>query len=36
MVAEIITSVLLVILIVAVLGFVYMWLLYIIADMTNP
>lgn len=36
MVVEIITSVLLVLFLLIVLGFGYLWLLWIIADMTNP
>jgi hypothetical protein len=36
MAAEIFVSVLLLLLIIVLLGFVYLWLLWMIADMTNP
>lgn len=36
MFAEIVTSVFLVLLVVIIFGFVYLWLLWLLADMTNP
>lgn len=36
MVGEIVVSLLLILLLVVAFGFFYLWLLWIIADMTNP